>query len=317
MPPPSSTLSKIVALLGDGERHTGTQMAETLCISRAAVWKAMQRLKAYKIHVQAEHQGYQLASPFILLDAGKIEALLNRSDLTLEVVETLPSTTDYLKQKRSLANLSFCFAEHQSKGRGRLGREWVSPFGCNIYCSFSYIVPQSINEISGLSLVVGLCIIKALESLNPLIRPCLKWPNDIYLENQKMGGILIDIVAEAHGTCTAIIGFGLDVNMRDSEAHPWTSLEHVVGEKLDRNWVSARIIDSLLEGLDRFREEGFAPFLSTWEQYDLLKGQDISVQIGSNLKTGVARGIDPHGYLRLETSPDKIELISCGDTTIV
>ena len=135
-----------------------------------------------------------------------------------------------------------------------------------------------------------------------------------------MGGVLIDIVAEAHGSCKAIIGFGVNVNMKECDvkemSQSWTSLEHMLNENLDRNRVSAHIIQSLLEGLELFREKGLAPFLSDWIAHDLLAGKKVSITTGGDLKTGIARGIDDHGYLRLETSSGKVELISCGDATL-
>ncbi len=317
----SSTISKVLDILNDGAVHAGSDIAETLAISRTAVWKIIQRLKKYNVDIHSQHQGYQLASPLILFDKKKIESLLERPKIIVEIFENIPSTNDYLKDKAPLKNIHFCLAEHQSKGRGRLGRTWASPFGRNIYCSFRFVFNKDIGEMGGLSLVVGILIAKALEDLNPTLKPRLKWPNDIYVNNQKMGGILIDLMAEANGNCTAIIGIGLNVNMKDEDSkdinQPWTSLEHALNEKLDRNSVVAQLMRSILSGIEVFHEKGIEPFLSKWQRYDLLQNQEASLTMGKQVISGIARGINSHGYLLLELPSGNIESFSYGDTTLL
>ncbi len=316
-----STTFKIVDILNDCKLHTGTDIAATLGISRTAVWKTIQRLKKYNIEIESQHQGYQLSVPLILLDKMKIESFLNEFGLTFEIFETIPSTSVYLKNKIPLRTMSFCLSEHQSMGRGRLGRSWVSPFGKNIYCSFSYTFSKDISEMSGLSLVIGILIARSFESLDPRLKPFLKWPNDIYIDNQKAGGVLIDLIAEAHGNCTAIISVGLNINMKDVTLEgvdqPWTSLEHILNEKLDRNVVVVQMMQSILKGMEVFLEKGIEPFLTDWKQYDLLEGKNISVSTGREVISGIARGVDAHGYLRLELSSGNVKKFSYGDTTLL
>lgn len=316
-----STTFKIVDILSDCKIHAGTNIAATLGISRTAVWKVIKRLKEYNLPIESKHQGYHLNFPLILLDKKKIEDLLKDPRVTLEVFETIPSTSHYLRNKTPLKSMSFCLAEHQSKGRGRLGRSWSSPFGRNIYCSFSYTFNKDISEMSGLSLVIGILIANALESLNPKLKPLLKWPNDIYLNDQKVGGILIDLIAEAHGNCTAIISVGLNVNMKDVPLdgvdQPWCSLEHVLNEKLDRNVVIVRMVESILKGMDVFHEVGIEPFLPEWKRYDLLEGKKVSVSTGKETLSGISRGISLLGYLLLEHPSGDVEKFSYGDTTLL
>lgn len=316
----SSTISKVLDILNDGAVHAGSDIAETLAISRTAVWKIIQRLKKYHVDIHSQHQGYQLTSPLILFDKKKIESLVDRSKITMEIFEHIPSTNNYLKEKYPLKNNHFCISEYQSKGRGRLGRAWASPFGRNIYCSFRYVFNKDIGEIAGLSLVVGILIARALEGLSPTLKPQLKWPNDIYVNNQKMGGILIDLMAEANGHCTAIIGIGLNVNMKDEGSkdidQPWTSLEHALNEKLDRNSVVAQLMQSIVGGIEVFHEKGMEPFLSEWQRYDLLLNQEVSLTMGKQAISGIAKGVNSHGYLLLELPSGNIEPFSYGDTTL-
>jgi BirA family biotin operon repressor/biotin-[acetyl-CoA-carboxylase] ligase len=177
------------------------------------------------------------------------------------------------------------------------------------------------SEMAGLSLVVGILTAQALESLNPTLKPFLKWPNDIYVNNQKTGGILIELMAEANGNCTAIISIGLNINMKDRDLkdinQPWTSLEHALNEKLDRNGVVVGLIQSLLSGMTIFHEKGIEPFLPEWKRYDLLENQKISINKGKKILSGIARGINSHGYLLLEDDAGAIEPFSYGDTTLL
>jgi BirA family biotin operon repressor/biotin-[acetyl-CoA-carboxylase] ligase len=316
-----ATTFNIVNILNDGQLHTGTDMAETLGISRTAVWKVIQRLKKYEIDIQAQHQGYQLNTPLILLEKKKIEDFLQDSRVTLDIFESILSTSYYLRDKTPLKSLHFCLSEHQSKGRGRLQRSWLSPFGRNLYFSFSYVFNKNINDLSGLSLIIGIAIANALKSLSSDFKPFLKWPNDIYINNHKVGGVLIDLVAEAYGNCEAIIGMGLNVNMKNVKLEgidqSWTSLAHVLNGDLDRNVVVARIIHFILKGLDVFLEKGMESFLSEWEGYDLLKEQKILVSTSGMSASGIAKGINKEGSLLLELPSGKIEKFSCGDTTLL
>lgn len=317
----SPTTLNILNILNDCNVHAGTDIAAYLSISRTAVWKVIQRLKSYHIDIQSHHQGYQLNAPLILLDKHKIESLIKDSGVTLECFETIDSTNDYLKNEMPLKNLHVCLAEHESKGRGRMGRSWAAPFGRNIYCSFGYVFNKDTSELSGLSLVIGILIANMLESLDPQIKPFLKWPNDIYVNNQKLGGILIDIIAEANGSCKAIIGVGLNINMKDGALEgvdqPWTSLEHILNIKLDRNVVVAQLINSVVKGMDVFVEKGMEPFLTQWKRYDVLENKQISLGRGTEILSGVARGITPQGYLRVELSSGEIRNFSYGDTTLL
>lgn len=316
----SSTISKVLEILNDGAVHAGSDIADKLSISRTAVWKVIQRLKNYDVDIKSQHQGYQLSAPLILLDKKKIEKGLEHPNITLEIFENIPSTSDYLKNKAPSKDITFCLAEYQSKGRGRLGRTWASPFGRNIYCSFRYVFNKDISELGGLSLVVGILTAQALE-FSTILKPLLKWPNDIYVNDQKMGGILIELMAEANGNCTAIISMGLNINMKDGGLkdidQPWTSLEHVLNENLDRNIVVARIIESILSGMAVFHEKGIEPFLLEWKRYDLLENQKISISMGKEIVPGIARGINSHGYLLLERATGTMEPVSYGDTTLL
>lgn len=317
----SPTTLKILSILNDCETHAGPDIAEALGISRTAVWKIIKRLMQYNIDINCKHDGYSLNSPLVLLDKNKIEEVISDPRITLECFETLPSTNDYLKNTLPLKNLSVCLGEHQSKGRGRMGRAWAAPYGRNIYCSVSYIFNKDVSELSGISLAVGILIANVLSSLADHVKFFLKWPNDLYVNNQKFGGILVDVMGEAHGSCTAIIGIGLNVNMKDVRLEevdqPWTSLEHVLNKQLDRNILSGHIINAIVDGMALFEVKGIEPFLSQWKQYDLLENKRVSLSHGAGIISGIARGISQQGYLLIERPSGNIETFPSGDTTLL
>ncbi|MBL8676079.1 MAG: biotin--[acetyl-CoA-carboxylase] ligase [Alphaproteobacteria bacterium] len=313
----SSTTLALLNILNDGQRHAGTEIAKVLGVSRMAIWKVVQRLKAYNIEIKSEHLGYRLESPLFLLEKSKIQKYIFK-DVTLDIFESLPSTNDYLKNLPSAPPPHICLAEHQTNGRGRLGRSWTSPFGRNIYCSISYVFKKDISEMAGLSLVVGILTAKALEIVDQQFKPSLKWPNDIYLEGKKAGGILIDLIAEANGTCKAILGIGLNVNMKDilmRDVKNWICLEEMIGQKLDRNQVTGEIINSLFKGMEIFANRGLAPFLSDWKRLDFLENKKITLTSGQEIHSGIAKGISPQGHLFLEL-PQGLKQFSYGDTSL-
>lgn len=316
-----STLIQVVNLLNDGQIRSGSDIGEKLGISRTAVWKVIHRLKNYKVQIDAEAKGYRLETPLSLLESLKVMGQLKYPELKLHIFESIPSTHEALKNDTSKQNLLCYLAEHQSQGRGRLGRSWTSPFGRNISCSLSYAFQKDISELSGLSLVVGILMIQALKSLYPSLKFSLKWPNDIYLEGKKLGGILINLTAEAHGNCMAILSLGLNVNMKDFPLEgvdqAWISLENVLQKRSDRNRVAATLLNFILEGLERFHEQGMAPFLAEWEKVDFLKDQEITINTGHTLVSGIANGINEKGCLLLQLPSGAIHPCSYGDATLL
>ena len=313
----SSTTLALLNILNDGQRHAGTEIAKTLGVSRMAIWKVVQRLKAYSIEIKSEHLGYRLESPLLLLEKSKIQKYFSKNT-ALDIFESLPSTNDYLKNLASTPSPHICLAEHQTNGRGRLGRSWTSPFGRNIYCSMSYVFQKDISEMAGLSLVAGILTAKALEVVDQRLKPRLKWPNDIYLEGKKAGGILIDLIAEANGTCKAIIGIGLNVNMKDipiKNVENWICLEELMEQTLDRNQVVVEIINSLFKGMEIFANQGLASFLSDWKRLDFLDNKKITLISGQEVYSGIAKGITPQGHLFLEL-PQGLKQFSYGDASL-
>ncbi len=249
-----------------------------------------------------------------------ITELLGLDSIILEVFSELSSTNDYLQQLTdNKEQLRICLAEQQTHGRGRFNRSWYSPAGQNIYLSIRYSFRKPIDQLAGLSLVVGLAITNTLASLCQ-IQVQVKWPNDIVYEDLKLAGSLIEIAAQTPRSCAAIIGIGINVNMKDDVQHitqPWTSLQNVTGSDHDRNHLCAELITQLLDYLSRFERDSLADFMPQWQQHDYLLNKKIKLAVHQQEFSGIARGINPQGNLLLELSDHSIKVCSAGDTTLI
>lgn len=257
----------------------------------------------------------------ILLDPQKITHLLANEAVQIEVFETVESTQYLKKYMQKKKDIQVCIAEMQSLGRGRLNRQWHSPFGQNIYLSLLYPFQKDISELSGLSLVVGLALCHAIETvIGTKEEMGIKWPNDMVVATQKIAGILIEIQAESNGFCQAIIGIGVNVNMQEADndkiTQAWSSLQQLSGVYIDRNTVCAELIRQLLSYLERFSSSGLNFFLEEWQQRDVLYLQPVTLISGNQEYSGIGHGIDAHGHLCLKMADGSVQSFSSGDTTL-
>lgn len=320
----SPNLYHICHLLSDTQYINGTTVGRQLNITRTAVWKMIEKLKAYGITIESiKGKGYRLAQPLTLLDTAAIQPRLNDPRLTVTVVEKTGSTNDAIKVLPSHAtHIPVCLAEYQTQGKGRLARSWHAPFATNLLLSMRYTWPDDISQLSGLSLVVGLAIRQTLDLLTSEDQPThVKWPNDCWVNHQKIGGTLIEINAESHGNSQVIIGIGLNINMQNTQAipieQPWTSLQQITGQYHDRNPVCVSLLNNLTDYIDRFRAQGLNAFIEEWQQHDALLNQNITIKVANARIQGVARGINLQGHLLLEPPNCKPRAISSGDATLL
>jgi BirA family biotin operon repressor/biotin-[acetyl-CoA-carboxylase] ligase len=314
-------LIALVEKLNDGEYHDGNSLGEMLGMTRSAIWKSIKKLESYGISIQSDkRKGYALEAPLLLLNPDTIFRGLPAT-CQLTVFESISSTNDYLKSVKKNKQIQICLAEQQTQGRGRLNREWVSPFGKNIYLSCLYPFAKDISELAGLSLVVSLAMVNMLKLLGVGQGVMVKWPNDILHANQKLSGALIDVQAESNGACHAVIGIGLNVNMLADDSgqisQPWTSMQAISGSYLDRNVVAVTLINQLLVYLDRFSQRGFVDFMDEWMAVDCLLHQTISIKNLHHTLTGKVMGINAQGHLLLVLPSGETRTVSSGDASVV
>lgn len=322
----SSTQKKLLTLLADGQFHSGTELAKTLNISRSAVWKHLDGLTALGLHYSAvSGKGYRLQNQLELLEETKILAAVNDTTRPLISLITLfdqiASTNTYLVAQ-ALTNApsgSVCLAEQQTAGKGRRGRHWVSPFGSNIYLSLLWRFQVSPVTISGLSLAVGVGVIRALKQHYPYDFK-LKWPNDIYYQDKKLGGILVEVSGESEGPCAAVTGLGLNLFLPEQEAmditQPWIDLTRITGEtQVNRNALTGSLLNQLLPIIVGFEQTGIATYLDEWRSYDCLKDKPATLYLGQHSYAGTVSGIDNQGLLLLTKADGSTQAYASGEVS--
>ncbi len=315
---------KLLELLADARIVSGEQLGITLGISRNAVWKHLQQLRKLGLEIESvSGRGYQLQTPLELLDKALILDALDQQSIKLPgelILQTQTGSTNDDLNKLSSAQQhgSVILAEYQSAGRGRRGRSWVSPFGHNIYLSMGWQFEHGVSQLAGLSLLAGLCIIRALHTF-ALNDVGLKWPNDVLRRKgsayAKLGGCLIEINGDVTGPCQATIGLGLNLKLPDQVEidQSWTDLsDH---SEISRNALVAEIISQLLKVLPVFSTQGLGPFVEEWNQYHAYAGETVSLS-GPQLEiTGTAIGINPQGAILLQNKGE-IETIHSGEISL-
>lgn len=251
------------------------------------------------------------------LNAATIRALLTpdiQAVVKLHCLAEVDSTNHWVLQAGECATV--CVAEQQSAGRGRRGRSWHSPSGANIYLSVLWCFPQVPPHLSTLSLVTGLAVAEALAS-SGLQGHGVKWPNDIYYQGKKLGGILLESVGALN---RVVLGIGLNVNMLPEAGagieQAWTSLQQIQGQPLDRHPLIAQLLQHLIADLQTFPQQDMAQFQRHWQQWDVLNKQQVRVFSGDESIEGIAQGIDSQGQLRLRLTNGSLRTFSSADVSV-
>lgn len=292
----------LISILADAEFHSGEQLGEHLGMSRAAINKHIQTLRDWGVDVfTVPGKGYTLPEPIQLLDEEQIARQIDHGRVT--VLPVIDSTNQYLLDRLSeLQSGDACVAEYQQAGRGRRGRKWFSPFGSNLYLSMYWRLEQGPAAAIGLSLVIGIVIAEVLQSLGA-DKVRVKWPNDLYLQDRKLSGILVELTGKTGDAAQIVSGAGINLMMRRVESdvvnQGWISLQEA-GISIDRNTLAACLIKELRAGFKLFENEGLAPYLARWEKFDNFINRPVKLIIGDKEIFGISRGIDAQGALLLE-----------------
>ncbi|HHQ5369481.1 TPA: bifunctional biotin--[acetyl-CoA-carboxylase] ligase/biotin operon repressor BirA [Klebsiella michiganensis] len=292
----------LISILADAEFHSGEQLGERLGMSRAAINKHIQTLRDWGVDVfTVPGKGYSLPEPIQLLDEEQIARQIEHGRVT--VLPVIDSTNQYLLDRLSeLQSGDACVAEYQQAGRGRRGRKWFSPFGSNLYLSMYWRLEQGPAAAIGLSLVIGIVIAEVLQSLGA-DKVRVKWPNDLYLKDRKLSGILVELTGKTGDAAQIVSGAGINLMMRRVESdvvnQGWISLQEA-GISIDRNTLAACLIKELRAGFKLFENEGLAPYLTRWEKLDNFINRPVKLIIGDKEIFGISRGIDAQGALLLE-----------------
>ena len=287
---------------------SGDALAKEAGLTRAAMWKRIQALREAGVEIEARAgRGYALRNPLELLHAQEITAALPAAVkarlASLEVAWSLDSTnSELLRRDTPARGAAVLLAERQTGGRGRRGRAWSSPLAAHLYLSVARQYSGGLARLGGLSLAAGVAVAQALHHAGHA-QVQLKWPNDLVVEDRKLGGLLVEGSGEHAGPVRAVVGLGLNVRMPDAAAsgidQPWIDLAGV-GASAARNLLAAAVLGRLLPALDRFDAEGLAPFQQPYQELDALSGRGVAVQLGEQAQSGKALGIAADGALRVE-----------------
>ena len=239
-----------------------------------------------------------------------------RLDL-IEKFAEIGSTNSYLMTQPAPmpGHCRVAMAEHQTAGRGRRDRVWQSPKAAGIYLSVSYTFDKMPQSLPCLTLAIGIGVANALKQQG-VSQIQLKWPNDLVVNDGKLGGILTEVQAAQNNSVKVVVGLGLNVDVRgkvhcvDNGIGRIADLREVLGKVADPSRIVASIIENLITVLTRFEAEGFAGFYRQWRGYDWLNGKAVEVNSSNCGHTGTVTGIDETGALLLDTDGETERVVS-------
>lgn len=311
---------------GAGTYVSGEQLCNQLSVSRMAIWKRINKLRSLGYEIDARtNQGYLLKKSPDLLIYPEIAPLLKTDWLGRhwQFVPKIDSTSLCLEKMVSggAPEGVVVVADQQTAGRGRMGRTWFSPPRCNIYCSFLLRPKIDPPQVTSLPLLIGLAVTRSIRNILPDLEPKIKWPNDIQIDGRKICGILCDMQAEMDQIHHVIIGFGMNVNIEPTDLLPEiaqraTSLRIVAGKKISRVAILASILNTFEELYKKWLMQGLNPFMSEFQQHDVLRGRQVELEQFGRKVSGVGNGIGPDGALVLQMPDGSLTNVISGDVHI-
>ena len=292
---------QILACLHHERFVSGEVIAQSLSLTRAAINQHIDALKDYGIEIYSvKGRGYKLANPVSLVNESHLVNGIEGRCFYFD--ETTSTNAFMLGHASELKSGDICIAEYQSAGRGRRGRQWLSPYAHHIYASMFWRLNNDISHASGLSLVVGCSIVKSLADFG-VEGLGLKWPNDIYLDHKKLAGILVEVSNSSAQKTELVIGFGINMSMSVEQGElidqPWNDLSGLVNMP-DKTELLIKLHKTLKADLQLFEQKGLEAFLDRWNKFDLFIGREVSLLMAPNSVNGICRGIDEQGALLLE-----------------
>ena len=280
----------ILRLLTDNKFRSGETIARDLGISRTSVSYALRELDQTGVTVQKVHgRGYRLLDPVQWLDRDIILEYLGNEDLisTLKfsISRNRPALSCFKKFRQLTLQhdpIHVIAAELQTNGRGRRGREWHSGLGNALTFSLLWRFQQGASLLSGLSLAIGVAIMRAFKS-NGIEGAMLKWPNDIMFNFCKLAGILIELQGDMLGPTNAVIGVGVNLklptNVQGRIDQAATDVLSINGVMPDRNKLLASLLIELARALKEFERHGFAPFRDEWTNYHIFEKRPVTLRL--------------------------------------
>ena len=340
--------------LSDGAFHSGEDLAATVGLTRARVSQLLKQAETAGLALErVRGRGYRLLATPDFLDVKEIRTALealgvdvapadakapllpaaNDDDLVapagsaiplhpaiaVEVTDQVDSTSTELLRRAARRDIhgAVLAAEWQTAGRGRRGRVWTAVAGGSLTFSLGWRFEQGAGFVAGLSLAVGVAVVRALEA-EGLSGVELKWPNDLVHRHLKVGGILVELNGDALGPSTVVVGVGLNIrlpqNVKRDIAQPVSDLATVAGRgapPIDRNKLLARLVSELAASLSQYAAQGFMPFAAEWQRRHAYQGKPVKLLLpdGEQVK-GTVAGVDSTGALVLADGPRRARFLA-------
>lgn len=301
----------ILRLLTDGKFHSGEDIASHFNTSRATVWNAIQDAESLGVQIfSVRGRGYKLPHAITLLDEQSILNAIGeqRSWFKLEVHDHLESTNSCLMKKASAgeAHATCVVANLQTKGRGRRGRSWQAGLGASLTFSLLWRFQCGASALSGLSLAVGVGLIRALHEAG-ITQAQLKWPNDILIGGDKLAGILIELQGDMEGPSAAVIGVGLNLklpaNIKQQIDQPAIDLDSASTKAVDANALLGSLLKHLAQVLSDFEQHGFAHVRDEWLKHHAYHQKPVRMLHPDGRETtGTAIDVAEDGILLVKTA---------------
>ena len=316
----------ILEILQDGEFHMKKSFGAGLAISSDQIDEVLHELQASGlVLISPEGLGYRLSDSVELLSRTAIFDYLStvdpRPNCRLKILSVVDSTNRYAREQAANHASSglVVLAEKQTAGRGRRGKVWVSPLASNIYMSVVWDFSGAGDTLKGLSLAIGVAVRRALLKLG-VADIKLKWPNDVFVNGKKLGGILLEMIGDPSAECSVIVGIGINVLMSESSAEAidqdWTDLQKASSVTISRNELVACLITETFEVLGNFQRTGFSVYRAEWQSADLLKNQSGTISKDRESVSGIVLGVDNSGSLRMRLSDGEEQRFIGGELSL-
>jgi BirA family biotin operon repressor/biotin-[acetyl-CoA-carboxylase] ligase len=323
-----TTDSQILSALRAAENSgvSGADLSEQLGISRAAIWARIEELRSIGYEIEASpHLGYRLLNSPDLLHADDLLARLGKTDVVgrdIRVFKETTSTNDVIEKlaRDGVREGAVVFAESQTRGRGRLGRKWISPQRKGLW--FSVLLRPALRpqKVTQLTVAAATALTRAIRAETDLT-PRIKWPNDVLINGRKVAGVLTELSAELDTVRHVNLGIGVDVNLTASEfpsevRKVATSLRIESGRQIERADLAVAILRELDRDYARITSGQFAELADEWESHCSTLGTNVVIRMGDRTVAGRAESLDPDGALLLRTEHGHLEHVIGGDVTL-
>ncbi len=317
---------RILQVLADGQPHTVKELTSKLAVSPTKLEHFIKTLITYGVEFSSlAAPTYQLSEELELLEYhclwAQIPEYTRQQIAYLEILDRVDSTNHYVLTQEQHPVPLVCLAEYQTAGRGRQGRQWVSPYASGLCLSIKQHYTRFNYSLGGLSIALAITVARLLYAIG-VHEVGLKWPNDIIWRNRKLAGLLLE--TRIRNYCDEIvIGIGINVRMPMIElkniSQPWVDLQTILGQPISRNTLAAMLIEHCLQTLTSYSQDGLTTFISDWYRFDLLYGQLVTLEYSTPdshsvskktqprvvAVTGKACGIDEQGALLLQVGNRK------------